>query len=291
MPSSTSCELSTHGMHNEAVGRVIASVRSRLDESLSLDAMARLAFASRFHFNRMFRRITGIPPCQFLYALRLEEAKRLLLTTRLKVVDICYEVGYNSLGTFTRRFTGLVGVSPTRFRSQARLLSRRSGPVNIDPPRSSPFAEGASLLGILDAPSEFRGLTFVGLFNEPIPQGQPVACSVVGGQGAFRVNNLPSGTFYLFAVALPMPVEVSDLFHSREALRAGGQCITVSNGAVYGPTGLSLRLPELSDPPILIAIPSLLAKQPGGEKPCEIVPGEKIPPLGRDTHAIEAFAS
>src|ERR1043165_1350755 len=110
----------TVGAHHEAVERVIRTMHERLHEPLTLQEMSRIAYISPYHFNRIFRQITGIPPNQFLYALRLETAKRLLLTTDTNVTDVCFDVGYTSLGTFIRRFTGLVGVSPNRFRVLGR---------------------------------------------------------------------------------------------------------------------------------------------------------------------------
>src|SRR5215472_13479816 len=116
---------STVRSHYESVERVIATMRDRIDEPLSLGSMARIAFTSRYHFNRVFRQVTGVPPAQFLYALRLERAKRLLMQTQRKVIDICYDVGYNSVGTFTRRFTDLLGVSPGTFRQLSRSPVRQ----------------------------------------------------------------------------------------------------------------------------------------------------------------------
>src|SRR5215213_3589316 len=113
----------TTAAHHEAVERVIRMMHDRLDEPLTLQEMSRTAYISPYHFNRIFRHITGIPPNKFLYALRLETAKRLLLTTNTSVTNVCFDVGYNSLGTFIRRFTGLVGLSPSHFRSLARHAS------------------------------------------------------------------------------------------------------------------------------------------------------------------------
>jgi AraC-like DNA-binding protein len=67
--------------------------------------MTGIAHLSPYHFARTFRRITGIPPGEFLGALRLQRAKELLLTTDLFTSEVCYEVGYASFGTFTSRFT------------------------------------------------------------------------------------------------------------------------------------------------------------------------------------------
>src|SRR5262249_11438611 len=75
---------STITAHHEPVGRVMEARQNRIEEPLSLGAMAKIAFVSRFHFNRTFRQVTGVPPSQFLYALRLERAKHLLVETQQK---------------------------------------------------------------------------------------------------------------------------------------------------------------------------------------------------------------
>src|SRR5271167_3796038 len=99
----------TADFHTRAVQRVISTIRGRLDESISLTDMASVAYMSRFHFNRTFREITGLPPRRFLSALRVESATRMLLDTDHRVTDICLDVGYNSLGTFIRRFSEALG--------------------------------------------------------------------------------------------------------------------------------------------------------------------------------------
>ncbi len=69
--------------HRLAVERVIAVMRERVDDTLPLHAMAEISHLSPYHFARVFRQVTGIPPGEFLSALRLERAKELLLTTDL----------------------------------------------------------------------------------------------------------------------------------------------------------------------------------------------------------------
>ena len=101
---------STLRSHCESVERVITAMRNQIDRPMTLQQMARIGFASPYHFNRTFRQITGVPPLQFLYALRLDAARGLLTETQKKVIDICYEVGYNSVGSFTRRFADVLGI-------------------------------------------------------------------------------------------------------------------------------------------------------------------------------------
>ncbi len=90
--------------------------------------MSRVAYLSTFHFNRVFHQITGLPPAKFISAMRLDEAKRLLLNTNQSITDICFEVGYNSLSTFTRRFTQRVGLGPREF----RYLAERITPASVE---------------------------------------------------------------------------------------------------------------------------------------------------------------
>ncbi|HUX85609.1 MAG TPA: AraC family transcriptional regulator, partial [Chloroflexota bacterium] len=108
--------------HHAAVERVIHAMRQRLDEPLSLPEMAKIALFSPFHFDRIFHRITGSSPLKFLSALRMEAAIRLLLTSQLSVTDICFEVGYNSLGTFSTLFSQAIGISPVTLRRQRAHL-------------------------------------------------------------------------------------------------------------------------------------------------------------------------
>ena len=105
--------------HASAVERVVATMRERLGEALTLQDLADVAHLSPYYFARVFRDMTGIPPAEYLAALRVQEAKRLLLTTQASVTDVCFEVGYTGLGTFTARFARLVGVSPGRLRRRA----------------------------------------------------------------------------------------------------------------------------------------------------------------------------
>jgi AraC family transcriptional regulator len=247
---------STIECHRGAVVRVIETMRSHLEEPLSLRGMAKVALLSPFHFNRTFRRMTGIPPVQFLYALRMEMAQKLLLNTQHQVTEVCYEVGYSSPGTFTRRFTELVGVSPTRLRSLP-VLGSSLGMACADalgdlrePPESGCIA------GNVTAPPGFSGSIFVGLFQEPIPQRRPVACAVLTEPGAFRIDRAPDGDYYLFAMGLA--AHPSEWFDDDSPLRAGGGTISIAHGCAEGCAELALRPRSPLDPPILASIPALL---------------------------------
>jgi AraC-like DNA-binding protein len=249
----------TVAAHHEAVERVIRTMHDRLDEPLTLQEMSRIAYISPYHFNRIFRQITGIPPNQFFYAVRLEAAKRLLVTTNTSVTDVCFDVGYNSLGTFIRRFTGLVGVSPSRFRSLARHAGEGLPAPTANPFDSPAAATAATVSGRVTAPEWFTGTIFLGLFTTPIPQGAPIGGTVIQQTGPYRIPSVPDGVYFILAAGLARSNDFREYFLYETALRGGGRPILIRNGLVEGSTDISLRPAEAFDPPILMTLPLLLA--------------------------------
>lgn len=99
---------------------VIRRVRDRIDRDyakpLDVEELAKGVHMSAGHVSREFRRIYGESPYSYLMTRRIERAMTLLRRGDLSVTDVCFEVGYNSPGTFSTRFTELVGVSPKVYR-------------------------------------------------------------------------------------------------------------------------------------------------------------------------------
>jgi AraC-like DNA-binding protein len=98
-------------------------VRDRIDreyaQPLDVEALARGAHMSAGHLSREFRLAYGEPPYSYLMTRRIERAMALLRRGDLSVTEICFEVGCSSLGTFSSRFTELVGMSPSAYRRRA----------------------------------------------------------------------------------------------------------------------------------------------------------------------------
>ncbi|MCA1715971.1 MAG: AraC family transcriptional regulator [Actinobacteria bacterium] len=183
--------------HHATVERVVAEMRERVDETLSLRAMAEIAHLSPYHFARTFRRITGIPPGEFLSALLLQRAKELLLTTDLSASEVCYEVGYKSLGTFTSRFTQLVGVSPGRMRRLTEELSAAlEGVAGAERPPIPPEPENAGVTFRLHGDGLSGSWIFAGLFpGAACPNGGPwPACSSTRRTSIVSVRSLTAPT-------------------------------------------------------------------------------------------------
>src|SRR5438094_2612678 len=100
-------------------------VKDRIDreyaQPLDVEALARGAHMSAGHLSREFRRAYGESPYGYLMTRRIERAMALLRRGDLSVTEVCFAVGCSSLGTFSTRFTELVGVPPSTYRRQAAL--------------------------------------------------------------------------------------------------------------------------------------------------------------------------
>lgn len=103
---------------------LLRRVRDRLDreyaEPLDVEALARGVNLSAGHLSRAFRQAYGESPYSYLMTRRIERAMALLQRGDLTVTEVCFAVGWSSLGTFSTRFTELVGVPPSVYRREAR---------------------------------------------------------------------------------------------------------------------------------------------------------------------------
>ena len=102
---------------------LLRRVRDRIDreyaQPLDVEALARGAHMSAGHFSREFRRAYGESPYSYLMTRRIERAMALLRRGDLSVTEVCFTVGCSSLGTFSTRFTELVGMPPSVYRREA----------------------------------------------------------------------------------------------------------------------------------------------------------------------------
>jgi AraC-like DNA-binding protein len=108
---------------------LLRRVRDRIDREyarpLDVEALARGVHMSAGHLSRQFKAAYGEPPYSYLMTRRIERAMALLRRGDLSVTEVCFTVGCSSLGTFTTRFTELVGVPPGTYRQQQ--LDARGG--------------------------------------------------------------------------------------------------------------------------------------------------------------------
>jgi AraC-like DNA-binding protein len=110
---------------------LLRRVRDRIDreyaQPLDVEALARGVHMSAGHLSRQFKLAYGEPPYSYLMTRRIERAMALLRRGDLSVTDVCFAVGCSSLGTFSTRFTELVGMPPSVYReskqAQAEIVS------------------------------------------------------------------------------------------------------------------------------------------------------------------------
>jgi AraC-like DNA-binding protein len=228
----------------------------RYDEPLSLEEMADMAVFSRFYFSRVFRSITGTSPGRFLTAIRLYKAKNLLLETTMSVTDISYQVGYNSPGTFSSRFTRSVGISPARY----RYLSETGIPAPDC--QAADGQQGGVVRGSVTSPETgVQTRVYVSLFDSTIPQGAPVACAVLDGASSYELTDVPDGQWFLHATAVAVQNLDPRPWMRKPVLLAAGRPIKVVAGRTVS-ANVELRLPRPTDLPILLALPELDSRLP-----------------------------
>jgi AraC-like DNA-binding protein len=116
---------------HESLLRARELIDTQYTQPLDLDELARTASFSRFHFLRAFRTAFHATPHEYLTRKRIERAKELLSEDWFTVTEICFEVGFESLGSFSTLFHKLVGWSPSIYR--ARAWEMRKNPLKFIP--------------------------------------------------------------------------------------------------------------------------------------------------------------
>ncbi|WP_349370093.1 AraC family transcriptional regulator [Salinarimonas sp.] len=211
----------------DLVRAAIAHMRANLSDRHTLGTLAEIAGCSPFTLIRLFRRLTGITPMRFLTSLRLAEAKRLLLTTEEGVIHVCYEVGYESLGSFNNRFRALTGLTPSDLRQRLR---------GLDP---DALRDRASETGVLEA---------VAIYRTGAPFAELVACAPAERLCESLVR---SGRYEAVRFAVPFDPDPRRLLLQSRALRS--PCLPLARLPLGTPIATLRPVDEL-DPPVLPVI-------------------------------------
>ncbi|GIG56766.1 AraC family transcriptional regulator [Longispora fulva] len=240
-----------------AVERVVTTMRDKLGEELTIDDMARVAMFSKFHFSRIFQRITGVSPGRFLSALRLQEAKQLLTSTSFNVTEVSLRVGYSSVGTFSSRFTRSVGLSPTTYRRAGGFTPQ----LVVDNTADTAGPAYGTVRGTAwaDSGEHKLGLVFVGLFPGRIPEGRPVSCAVLDGPGEFVLDKVPAGQWFLLSHSVADDPDERLVLHpsaeDHQTVYVGSRGpLVVEHDGDLADIDLKLRLARSFDPPVLLDI-------------------------------------
>jgi AraC family transcriptional regulator len=255
---SISHRLGTVGANQVSVERAIRHMKEHLAEPLNLDALAQISAISKFHLVRVFDETTGTTPHHFLSCLRIQRAKERLLKSGASITDVCLEVGYNSLGTFSKTFSELVGVAPQAFRALPRRMTATQFAMTIWRYLAArKKIPGPVIKGVVEGPSRPKGFVFVGTFSKGVPLGVPFSGTVMIGHGKFCIERPALPEFHLLAALLPLSASLSDMAANLPISLVAS--LRVQNDLNAAPESQHLRLRPLrpTDPPIVLALPAL----------------------------------
>ncbi len=239
-------------MHPAVLRSVVDVMRAAATDGMSTLDAADHAGYSPYHFNRLFSASMRVSPGQYLTAVRIDAAKRLLLADTDPVIDVATAVGFESLSSFSRRFQTMVGTSPGAFRRLADTVAETSiRPFRLGDPRQAavtirprlPAGAGASRPASL----------WIGWFPRPAPIGLPVGGVLTDSDDEVRLPLSP-GNPWLLSFAVPGHADVGDQLAPVCPLVASHPLPIVSAATVdlnYGYAG-ALNLP------LLTALPSLV---------------------------------
>jgi AraC family transcriptional regulator len=249
------CDIERDAM-NDSVERAIKCIWDRYSEPLTLCDIAQSAILSKFHFCRVFTAATGVSPVRFLSAVRIYQAKRLLVTTSMHVTDIAFAVGYNSLGSFCNHFADSVGIAPGRFRRYSR-----NGGFEPPGPPPAPSPNRGSVTGTISLPEDHAtARVYVGAFTTPIVERRPASAAIVDintpdKPHPYRLEGLPAGSWFIHAVGVADSADPEPW--TRRALVIGGRAGVPVRPGTGTRAVMALRPRRPTDLPILLALPYL----------------------------------
>lgn len=116
-------EFSRVGLVDRRLRRAIEYIHTHYSQEIVLSEIAQAAFLSEYHFAHLFKKLLGITPNNYLIAVRIEQAKKLLVETDHSILDVSLAVGYSSQSHFTKIFRTFTGLTPVRYRE--KLLNKK----------------------------------------------------------------------------------------------------------------------------------------------------------------------
>jgi AraC family transcriptional regulator, regulatory protein of adaptative response / methylated-DNA-[protein]-cysteine methyltransferase len=185
--------------YTAAVAAACRAIRTA-DEAPNLDTLAKAAGMSRFHFHRVFTKLTGVTPKAYAMAHRAERMRRQLRRSG-SVTEAIYEAGFNSSGRFYARSSKMLGMAPKNFRAGGRAETIR-------------FAAGECSLGSILAASSEKGVCAILLGDEPDKlvrdlQDRFPKAQLIGGDRSYeRVVAAVVGFVEAPGVGLDLPLDV-----------------------------------------------------------------------------------
>ena len=230
-------------------------LRTRFRDRVTIEDLSAYLAYSPSHLTRVSTAAVGTSPMDYLAAWRLHEAKHLLVTHRLGVAGTCHEVGYTSVGTFSRRFLRDVGTPPGALRRIADRIAERTLPaVSLLVPaagriRVRPQVPEEMRRALGPAPYQWGGT-----FPRPVPSGLPVTGTLRRHIDEVELPVVP-GAPWILATILPDGADVHEQLAPTRPLVAR---LRVPAEPVPGPVTLPVRAALPWDPAVLVALAAIV---------------------------------
>ncbi|AST90971.1 helix-turn-helix domain-containing protein [Sutcliffiella cohnii] len=249
-------------MTNEKTKIIIQAIeymKEHLDKEITSEGIALHVGYSPYHFSRVFKEVTGIPPRHYLSALRIEAGKQRLVNSSDSILKAVLKAGFRSTGTFSSKFKQFVGLSPKQFQKNIEPLHRFVHDYDSSTILQPLEALAPSVTCEVKAPPDFKGIIFVGLFPRPIPDQAPVVGTAFDYRESIcTFSNVPKGKYYVLSAAIAKGVNPKHYFVLSHALRGIAENTVDTQLHSTSFTEVVLREPLPYDPPILINLPKLL---------------------------------
>ncbi|WP_425100859.1 helix-turn-helix domain-containing protein [Tropicibacter sp. S64] len=244
----------------EAVASVIRQMKLPQNGTVTLDEWAEYAGLGKYRLTDAFRTLTGIPPMTFHNAEKLELAKRLLVFEEMSVTDTCFDIGFESLGSFISKFTTQVGIPPGKY---ARTMKETGFAELFVLALAHGLKDGAE--GAAQARLRFERPVWSGapgviaaIFRKPIPSGMPTVWRFIHALGTG--TSVPLQTKgYCLAASLPLRPAMADLINLKPALIGRAE---LRPGVAE--TRIAMVEPTVFDPPVTLAVPALFCRESNG---------------------------
>lgn len=246
-----------HTAASAAVESVIRQMKLPVNGPVTLDEWACYARLGKYRLIEAFRGLTGIPPMTFHNAEKLEIAKRLLVFENMSVTDTCFEIGFESLGSFVSKFTSQVGLPPGKYAQTmqttgiAELFLRALGAGQAGEAGATPTTRLVFERSIL---SGSPGIV-AAVFKRPIPSGNPKTWRFV--HALSKGTTLPADVVgFCLAASMPLRPTVAELINLKPAFIGRAK---LAPGAKE--TRIEMVRPSIFDPPITLAVPALFCRE------------------------------
>ena len=230
-------------------------LRTRFRDRVTIEDLSAYLAYSPSHLTRVSTAAVGTSPMDYLAAWRLHEAKHLLVTHRLGVAGTCHEVGYTSVGTFSRRFLRDVGTPPGALRRIADRIAERTLPA------VSLLVPAAGRIRVRpQVPEEMRRALgpapyqWVGTFPRPVPSGLPTSGTLRRHIDEVELPVVP-GSPWILATIFPDGADVHEQLAPTLPLVAR---LRVPAEPVPGPVTLPVRAALPWDPAVLVALAAMV---------------------------------